>query len=417
MPAWRFAFWIARRYFLSRRLPGPVNILTWVALFGLVVITATFVIVLSVFNGFNTLITQQYAMVDPDFRVEPVKGKFLPRDAALLEQINALAEVEGAYYTTEARVVAQYKQNQHLVLAKGVPRAYAEYAQIGQLVNYGKFQLETQFDRPTGVAGTGVAQSLGIYLMDVDNPFQLYALPQDKALEDLREEDIRVQNVFASGLFSLQKEYDDKLLFLKDSVARELVGLHEQASALEIHLPDGVAPADGRRAIEALLPENTQLLDRAQQHASLYNVMKNEKAVGYLVLVFMLLLTSVNIVGSLTMIGNAKRADLAFLRSAGALQGQIRNLFLWIGLLLSGSASLIGLGLGAGFVWLQENYHLLKLKGGENFIIDYFPMTLEAFDLLVVGVSVLMLALAAAWYPARRAARGDITQLLREQQH
>lgn len=402
----RFPLLIARRYLLSRRLPTAVNVITWVAMLGIFVVSAALIVVLSVFNGFGGLLEELYGAFDPDIRIEAAQGRIIANADSLITLTRQTPGIHAATQVVEGRALIQLEDRQQIVLLKGI--SIAEFTQVSDapmLVIAGEFSVRPRRELQSLVVGSGVAFRLSAYLMDYDHPITLYTLTQSADLAAAGDQALRHEQGVVSGIFTLHKEYDDQFVLADMVMARRLLEMPTGASAIEVRLtPEADREATLRTLTERLGP-GLKVLNANEQHATLYRIMENEKAVGYWVLTLMMMLTAVNILGGLAMIVMEKRGDISMLVSLGADSSKIRNIFLMNGLLVGGISGILGLGLGVGLVWSQDKFHWLKLAGGDHFVIDHFPVRLVGTDILYVGLTVIVLALLASWYPATRAAR------------
>jgi lipoprotein-releasing system permease protein len=409
----RLALFVSRRYLLSRKLPGAVNVITWVAMTGIALSTAALVIVLSVFNGFNNLIMDLYGDFDADVRIVAAEGRYLPDAPMLLRQARETEGVQAATQVLEGKALAQQDDRQQVVRLKGIEPAFQTVSDAHRLVVAGEFEVQPRAEFGGVVLGTGVGGRLGSYLEDYDHPLLLYTVTQQGQLLNQGEEAIRIEQVLVKGFFALHKEYDEQFVLADLALVQRLFGAEGKATAVELRVAPGTTPQTVKDHLQAELGSSLVVQTGAEQHASLYRIMENEKSVGYLVLTLILLLTAVNVVGGLSMVVHEKRADMAMLRSFGATAGRVASIFLLNGLLVGGVSGGVGLLLGMGLVAAQDAFHLLKLQGGENFVVDYFPVELQTTDLLQVGLTIVVLTALASAVPALRAGRSSIVEQLK----
>ena len=404
---------IARRYLLSRKLPTAVNLITWVSIVGITLVTAVLIIVMSVFNGFNLLLGELYQSFDPDLKIVPASGKYVALDEATRNKLEAIEGVAVVGVSLEARAVLKNQERQQLVTLKGVDEAFRQTSDITQIIDIGEYDLRTLRGAHGAVLGAGVAGRLGVY-SGIELPrLTLFSLSATKDVLTMGEAAINYAEVDPSGRFVIQKDYDDELVILRLSVVQKLMDLSGQISSYDLETQPDAQLDRIQSEAEAIVGGDFRVLDDKGQHPTHFKLMRNEKAVGFLMLGFMLLLVSVNVIGALTMIVTEKRQDFGMLRSMGATESLIRRTVLTNGLLVGLIGGGLGVLLGAGLTLLQQEFGLLKLKGGENFIIDHFPVQLHFADLLLAFALVLMIASVAGLYPAARAVRLSITEQLR----
>lgn len=414
-PAW----FIARRYFLSRKLPGVVNVVTLVAVTGIAVGTAALVIVLAVFNGFHSLIRNMYQAFDADIRVEAAKGKYFEDSPALQKKIAQTEDVIAVSRSLEGRAILRYYERQRIVKLKGVDAAFNKTSNVKSLLQGGKMIL-----RPTeeGIAplvlGSGVAYYVNADLENFETPMELFTVTDKRELMAADPE--RALNRTAAvcaGVFTMQKEYDELFALSDISVARRLFETETNLSAYEIKLRSHKDVAEIKENLEKTLGPSFRVLTWYEQHETLYELMETEKKVGYLVIALMLALTGSNIVGCLLMIVYEKRKEIAMLSALGASQRFIAVVFLLEGWTIAGFGAGAGLCLGTLFNVLQAEFGILKLNdgsaGGGAFLVDAFPVEQRPTDVLLVALTVFALSTLSALYPALRAGKLRVAYLLK----
>lgn len=404
---------IARRYLFSKRLPTAVNVLAWISVVGIGLGTTALVLVLSVFNGFQQLIQGVFADFDPEIRIVAARDKFVPAADSIIQLVQKQPDVAQALPALEGRAILSYGDKQVIIQLKGVDTAYAQLTRVGSLVQYGSFQVETPDSVPLLVMGAGVAVRIGTNLMDDLTPHRLLAVTGEGNLLTNPEEAVRQVNAYPAGIFSIHKEYDDRVVLTSLSAARQLFAQPTAVSAIELRLNEGTDLEAARIRLQASLGPRYDVQTWYGQHQTLYQVLRNEKAVGYLVLTLMLLLAACTIVGNLTMVVLDKQGDIALLRAAGASARRVRAIFLWQGLLTGLWAAGGGLLLGGLIGWLQQTFGLLRMAGGASFLVQSFPLQMQGSDFVLIFATVLVLALLSSLYPAWRAAQGLPAQRFR----
>lgn len=409
---WRFAL----RYLFARKSSNAINIITLISVLGMVVGTAALILVMSVFNGLAGLIGSLFAAVDPDLRVLPVKGQLFVYDSAMVEKIAKLENVAIITRSLEGKAGLQYRDRQGFATLRGVEAVFTEVAPIDSnaYLYEGRWKLGYTHDSiGQAVFGSVVAAAIQANTRDSLIPIRVFVPGRKISMLNLAGS-VNQDYIFPTGFISTQKDYDSKYVFVSFEFAQNLFGIWDEVSSYEIKLKDPDEVAETAAQVKAILGENVQVLNRQEQHKTLYRVMRNEKYVSYLIVVLMLLVASVNIVGSLSMIVLEKQRDISVLKTAGATPQLIRRIFLTEGLL----SGLIGVGFGTlialGFVFLQRQFHLITFGEGGSFVVDAFPMEVRLSDLILICGTVLLLALLAAWYPARKAAQTGITEGLRK---
>lgn len=387
---------IALRYLFSRKSYHVINMISGIGAAGMAIGTAALVVILSVFNGFDSLVSQSLTDAHPDLVIKPATGKvFRPDSLSWLVEEPSIVRLSSVL---EDQAFLSCDGKQGLVLVKGVDLAAEEESPLKAHMIDGVWQLH-RGDRAMAVAGAGLAAQLGL------NPHFLAPL---ELHYPSRTEAISLANPAASlrsvklglaGVLSVSSELDAKLLVVPIGSVRELLGYETEVSALEIWTaPEGAQAL--QKALQERLGPHFRVLDRYQQNASVYKMMRYEKLAIFLILIFVVLIIAFNIYSSLRMLVIEKEADIATLRSMGATDSLVRRIFRLEGWLVSLVGIVIGLVLGVALVLLQQQLGLVPMPG--NFIVDAYPVVLRASDLLWTVAGVALIGYLMALLPTRK---------------
>ena len=385
-----------------------INAITGISIFGITIGSASLIIVLSIFNGFHTIIDQFFSKFDPDIKVVAAKGKTMSVSEEVLEKIRSTKGVEYVSYSIENKAMMKYYDKQHVAVIKGIRSDYPKVSPVHTTVYDGDFAFYTQSGAPMVVLGGGVAWYLSASLNDRTHPVKILAPPDDIKVV---AEPI-VADVFPAGYFSIQKEYDDQFALVDYKVAEKLFDFKGKCTAYEVRIKPGASPEKVRDALKASLGDRFSVMTRYEQHKTLFEVMKNEKLVAYLVLTLMLIVAGVNIVGNLSMIVLKKTKDVSILKSMGAGRPLIMGIFLFEGFLIGMIGGTAGTLLGGLFCILQKQFNIIRINS-DSFIVEGFPVEPYWPDFLVIFLTVFGLSVLAAVYPAFKAGRQNIVEGLR----
>ena len=395
-----FSFRIARRYLFSKKSHNAINIISGISAGGVAVGTMALVCVLSVFNGFDSLISNMFSTFDPDLKITLTHGKTFDVNSVEFNQLRKDKSV--AYFTEviEENALLRFKNKQMPATVKGVGNDFEKMTRIDSIMYDGNFILyDGAFQR--AVPGVGVAGILGLGAHFID-PLYIFAPKRTSKINLLRPENSFNQiGTFVSGIFSVkQSVYDDHYVLVSINVARDLFEYQKSTvSAVELKLAKGVDSDVFQAKVRKLLGKDYQIKNRYEQQESFFKIMKIEKWITYLILCFILLIASFNIIGSLSMLIIDKKADIETLRNLGADNELIKRIFLFEGWMISGVGALIGIGFGSILCLLQEYFGFLKL--GTGYIVDAYPVVTNVMDMLLVFVTVLIMGFLAAYYPVR----------------
>ncbi len=399
----RFPFYIAWRYLFSKKSHNAINIISSISVAGISVGTLALVCVMSVMNGFEDLITDMFSAFDPDLKITATKGKNFFTDTEEFERVKALANVAYFSETIEENALMYFDERQLPATIKGVDSVFVHVASIDSIITSGEFiTYDGAFERC--VAGAGLAARLGLNAHFID-PVRLYAPKRSGRVNTLRPENSFNQaGLFMSGVFAVkQMKYDDNYMLVSLNQARALFDYApHQASALELKLKDKKSIARTQKEIQNILGEDYLVKDQYEQQADFFRIMQIEKWITFLLLVFILLIATFNIIGSLSMLIIDKKKDIQTLRNIGATQQTIRQIFLLEGWLISLIGAIVGVILGTVLCLIQQHYGIISM--GTGFVIDAYPVEVHTLDVLLVLFTVCVLGFAAVWYPTKHVA-------------
>lgn len=407
-------FFIAKRYFFSSSVSNVIHLISLISLIGVTVGSFALIVVLSVFNGFEQTVLSLYNSFDSDLRMKPKQGKYFDpalaagQDSASNETANAILKqiknwngVVDASYVIEDNVLVKNQQRQAIGTIKAIKPDYLSSMGVDTMIYSGEPILEIN-NQAKAIVGAGIASQLGLNVYNDQQQLGLYtpkSQPTGFRLDPTSA--FRKKKAGASGIFTIQQEFDDKYLVLPLSFTRKLMNEPYRVTALEIDQVEGASSSAIRQQLFELFGKDFQVKNRYQQHETLYQVMRSEKTAVYMILTFILLIAAFNLIGALLMLAIEKKKDMAILKSMGASAARIRNVFFYEGLLLSFSGALAGLGFGTLVCWLQMKYKLIKFGADSTFVLNAFPVNFEWTDFAAVFFTVIVLGLVASYYPAR----------------
>lgn len=400
------SFYIAKRYLFSKKSHNAINIISAISVVGVAIGTMGLIVVLSVFNGFSDLVISLYNQFDPDIKIIPASGKsFIPDKK--FDQIKKLKGVRYYSETLEETALLRYRDRQYFATVKGVGPEYRAMTYLDSVIVDGDVRLDDQ-TASYGIPGSTIAYSLGLSIYDQFNPINIYVAKRGKVTSLTPAAALNQKTAVASGVFAIQQDFDSKYFILPMPFVRDLLDYSEEVSAVEIGLLTSTDDVRIQKQIENILGEYFNVLTRLQQHDFLYKILRSEKLAVYLILSFILLIATFNVIGSLTMLIIDKKKDIAVLWSMGADAGLIHKIFLTEGMLITFLGATIGLVLGAAIAYLQQEFGLIKMGETGSFIIDSYPVSMELTDFVLVFATVSVIGFIAAWLPAQQLVKKHI---------
>ena len=394
---------IAWRYLFSKKGHNAINIVSGVSAAAVAVVTAAMVCVLSVMNGFGSLVEQMFSEFDPVLMVTCAEGQTFRTDTLPVQQLYRLDGVATVSEQLEQTALVRYKEHQLPARVMGVDSLFTATAHIDSIISDGYYSVwDGAFDRC--VLGRGLASQIGINA-HFTGALHLYAPERTGRINMLRPDlSLRHEHAFIAGTFAVnQLEYDDQLMLVSLPLAHRLFDYDScTVSALRIQPAEGMKTKRIKAQIIKTLGKGYRVQDRYEQQADFFRILRIEKLLTMLLMVFILLIASFNIIGSLSMLIIDKSEDIRILSHLGADEETIRRLFRWEGWMISSLGAIGGLIIGVLVCLGQQHFGWLKLGDGTDYVISAYPVEVQAADIVLVAAIVLALGLVAAWYPTRK---------------
>jgi len=398
----KLSLYIAKRYLFAKKSRNAINIISGVSVAGVMVGTMALVIILSVFNGLEKMVTGIFSTFDPDVKVTAIRGKVFVPDSTTLVLIKGVNGVESFAVSLEENALLRYGERQFIGTLKGVDDNYPQITGLHKAMWDGEFGLYDEKGNPSAVIGLGVANTLGIRLNFITQ-LAIYMPNRRGSISNL-ETAFNRKFLYPSGIFDIEQEFDSKYLFVPISLVRDLLDYADEISAIEVKLFPGTDMKRAASDIRRLLGDDFLVQDQFEQQELFYKVMKSEKLAIFIILTFILIIASFNIIGSLTMLIIEKEKDIKILRSLGAGDQLIKKIFIYEGWMISVIGAFAGLVAGFFICWIQQRFGLIRFNS-ESLLIDAYPVVIKLTDFFTVGATVLFIGYLAALYPVHYLSR------------
>lgn len=395
-----FPFYIARRYLFSKKSHNAINVISLISVCGIAIATLAMVCTLSIFNGFTRLVSDSFSVIDPVLKISPAKGKVFDPADPRIEKVKKLPQIATVCEAIEENALIKYGERQSPVLIKGVSDNFTQIADTRKFIISGAFALKTG-DVDYCVAGVGLAMQLGLRPDNV-TPLELFAPKRDVKIQLANPSNAFTQvYTYPAGIFALnQAKYDDQLVIVSLDLARQLFRYETQISSLEITIKEDASVDRVEKEIQNILGNDYLVKNRFEQQADSFQMVNIEKWVTFLILAFILIIAVFNVVGSLSMLIVDKSNDIKILQNMGASNKLIARIFLIEGWLISMTGAVTGLILGLTLCLLQEHFGLLKLgENPEAFVVDAYPVSVLASDIVSIFVTVSLIGFLIVLYP------------------
>lgn len=398
-----FPFYIARRYLFSKKSHNAINVISAISVCGVALATLALVCTLSVFNGFQDLVTTFFTAFDPQLKITTVRGKVFDGQDKRVLQLKKMPDVEVYSESLEDNVMVQYQGRQAMAVVKGVEDNFDQLTPIDSIL-FGRGDLLLHDEVVDyAIPGIQLLSTLGSGIRFLD-PLEIYA-PRRGAKVNMANPSTAfvTGNLFSSGLvFAVnQEKYDASYILTSIDFARCLFQYTTEVSAINLKLKAGADTDAVKKHIQDLLGDDFLVQDRYEQQADTYRIMEIEKLISYLFLTFILMIACFNVIGSLSMLIIDKRDDVVTLRNLGASDRQIVRIFLFEGRMISFFGAFAGVVLGLLLCWLQQEYGLIALGSSGSFVVDAYPVSVHASDVLLIFITVLLIGFLSVWYPVR----------------
>ncbi len=403
-----YRLFIARRYLFSRKSHHAINIISGISVAGVAIATMAMVCTLSVFNGFRDLVAGLFTAFDPQLRVTLTEGTSVSQDDEALQRLRRHPDVKVYTPVMEGQALVVQDRRQQVVTVMGVADNFTEQASINNILyGDGSFCLHADV-LEYGVLGLRLAARLGLPA-NFPDPLQVYAPKRGERvnmanpLSSFNHDELQSPGV----VFNVQQSrYDDNYIITSLGFAQRLFDQRGRITSVELRLRDGVSLSSAKRELRQLLGARFQVQDRFEQQADVFRIMRIEKLISFVFLTFILLIACFNIIGSLSMLMIDKRQDVRTLRSLGATDGQVCDIFMLEGRMISLAGAAVGLLLGLALCWLQQEYGLISMgSSAGSFIVEAYPVSVHVGDLVIVFLTVLVVGWAAVWWPVRYLSR------------
>ena len=402
----RLPLFIANRYLLAKKSHNLINIITWISILGISVGSFALIVVLSAFNGLEKVISSMNNRLTPDLQIAPMKGKTIDLTAFPLGRLQEIQDVDYVIPTITEDALFRANDKQHIGQVKGVGQEYQDIERLNEIIfGDGALQLSDEEEHRFAVPGAGVAWYLGI------NAYNPYAMVRVYVPKRGNASLVSLENSFNSdvltvrSVFSTEQEQDEKLVLVPFDWLSELLEYENKANNVELFLAPDADINKVKKEVKTMIGEDFTVKNQQEQQETLYKIMRSEKWAVYVILTFILILATFNVVGSLSMLMIDKRKDTEILKAMGADNRMIQRIFLNEGLLISVAGGIIGLLLGIILVLLQQQFGFVKFGTGGNYVVDAYPVLLKIKDVALIFVTILVVGCTSAFLTVRHAMR------------
>ncbi len=391
-------FYIAKRYLFSKKNRNAINIISGISVIVVAVSTAALIIVLSSINGFGKLIDQQISTYAPDLLISPAKGKVFSANTEKVKQITNLKGIKYSAEILEENILLKHRNKQLICKIKGVPRDYGKAFRLDSAVNYGFYKTHGKVHK-LAVFGSEIAYIMGISI-DTGEPVSVWVPNRKKIQLHNPEQSFNTMNVIPVGVISLDAEFDVKYIISSNILVRKLTERDSSdVSSIEILIENSKQIPELKSKISKILGDDFIVKDLYEQF-DVYRVMKSERLAAFIIMLFIILVASFSIIGSVTMLIIEKKEDIFTLQSMGTKVSNIKKLFFTEGMLISFTGTILGIILGGLISYGQQIFGFVTFPADGNYIVDAYPVYVQVQDFILTFVSVMLVGTIISLYPA-----------------
>lgn len=399
------SFYIAKRYLISKKSNNAITIISWISIIAIAITTGALIVILSAMNGLTGTVANLYNAFEPDIKITAAKGKYFLADAEFVQKIKATNGVRMLSQTLSDKALIKNGDKQTLASIKGIDANFNQVTTIDSAIVEGEYGLTAASQKI--ILGRGIANQLQINMSGFVSELSLFSPVRGKETSLNPNDNMNQIYCSPSGIFSLNDEFDFQYAFVSIETARKLFDVPDKISALEI-LCEPNERENVQKQLQGKLGGEFIIKNRYQLNDTLFKSLETEKLATFIILAFILVIATFNIIGALTMLIIEKRKDIKTLYSMGADINLIRNIFMREGFLITGIGAAIGLLLGLLVCWLQLQFHLVKF--GNEFIIPYYPIELQLNDFVWIFGLIMLIGFFAALYPVQVFTKLDVMQ-------
>ncbi len=389
-----FPFYIAKRYAISFSKNSAINIITFIASFGIIAGTMALFVVLSVFSGLRDFSLSFTNATDPDYKLEPTKGKLITLSEDQLQKLNSNSSIASYSKIIEEDVMFSFNNKQQIAYLKGVDENFINVSNLNEHLYVGNWLSPKSNDV---VVGAEISRKLGLGLFSYTTPLKVYAPKAGKGLIEDENDAFLIANLNTVGIYNINEDVDNKYVYCELELAQQLLQLKKnQVSSIELKVKPETDEDTFRKELETIFGNNILIKNKIQLNDALYKMLNTENIATYLIFTLVLIIALFNLIGALIMMIIEKKTNLKTLLNLGTSIANIRKIFLFQGLLLTFIGGLLGIALGALLVFLQQKFELLMITPTLA-----YPTQFKVENLLIVAVTILLLGYLASFLASR----------------
>lgn len=389
-----FPFYIAKRYAISFSKNSAINIITFIASFGIIAGTMALFVVLSVFSGLRDFSLSFTNATDPDYKLEPSKGKLITLSEKQLQQLNSNSSIASFSQIIEERVMFSYNNKEQVAYLKGVDENFTNVTNLNQHLYVGNWLTPKTNEV---IVGAEISRKLGLGLFDYTNSLMAYVPKAGKGLIENEDDAFLKAPLNTVGIYNINEDVDNKYVYCELGLVQQLLQLNKnEISFIELKVKTETDEDAFRNELQSIFGNNIIVKNKIQLNDSLYKMLNTENIAVYLIFTLVIIIALFNLIGALIMMIIEKKSNLKTLFNLGTSLTKIRKVFLFQGLLITILGGFLGLLIGIGLVFLQQKFELIMITPSLA-----YPTKFEAGNLIIVTITILLLGYLASFLASR----------------
>ncbi len=384
-----FSFYIAKRYAFSLSKTTAINVITFIASFGIIVGAMALFVVLSVFSGLRDFSLSFTNATDPDLRIETLKGKSFFLSETQETQLNSAKEFAKYTKIVEERALFYYNNKEHVAYLKGVDNNFRA------VNNFDKFLYAGDWLEPNTnqvVVGSGISRKLALGLFDFNNVLEVYVPKPGSGMIENPDDAFNKSPLLTSGIFQVSEDIDEKYIFSSIPLVQGLLNYKpNQLTYIDFKMAPNVSETDAIETINKIFPNQVKVKNRAQLNDALYKMLNTENIAVYLIFTLVIIIALFNLIGAIIMMIIEKKSNLKTLYNLGTEMKYLKNIFLFQGNIISIFGGIFGLVLGIGIVLIQQQFELIMITPSLA-----YPVVFETKNILIVLFTIVILGFIAS---------------------
>jgi lipoprotein-releasing system permease protein len=401
-----FPFYIARRYLFSKKSHNIINVISMISVVGVMVSTAAMVIILSAFNGFEGVVEGLYTSFDSDLKVELKEGKSFNEFEVPFDEIESLQGLKNITKVIEEIALIKHEDRWVTCTMKGIEEKFLQETGIDSMMIEGFLDLGDE-NGGLAIIGYGIQSRLGV---TADPRFidivSVHGLVRTKKIKKTNQA-FNTKSIPIGGVFAINPEFDEKYFIVPLNFASEILEYENEYTGFELNCIEGVSVENMKETLEKMIGSDFEVKTYFEQNSLLYQTHQSEKWMTFVILTFILVLSSFTLIASLTMLVIDKKNDIYTLSSMGATRGKIKRIFFIEGMLINLVGALLGLAIGYGICWGQQTFHWVELGGA---IVPYYPIDMQFGDFVLILCTLLIIGMVATFFPVSYLIKRHFTQ-------